>query len=295
MIEESTLAGWTGPSSDTEQDKQDRTERMIREAVDDHPAFDDCTLRVFAKGSYANNTNVKADSDVDIAVECQDVEYWEEAEDGLYQPDHPYTGPWTPEALRRELVAALRAKFPGQVDATGSVAIAVNASTARVDADVVPCFSYVYYMKGGGVRTGTKIFRTDNTGFENFPDQQLENGRAKNRATGGAFKKAVRILKRVANEMESEGYHRTVPSYFVECLVFNCPNRILQRSTWVSTISGVLGHIWDGLEGAEPSAEDERWLEVNECFFLFHHAQEWNRQEGRDFAYAAWNYLELGG
>lgn len=294
MVEESTLTGWTGPSSDTEQDKQDRTERMIREAVDNHPAFNGCTLRVFAKGSYANNTNVKTDSDVDIAVECQDVEYWEEAEDGLHTPGTPYRGPWTPEALRRELIAALRAKFPDQVDPSGAVAIAVHASTARVDADVVPCFSYVYYTKGGGARTGTKIFRTDGSGFENFPDQQLENGRAKNHATGGAFKKAVRILRRVANRMESEGYHRAVPSYFVECLVFNCPNHILKRSTWVSTISGVLAHIWEELQGPEPTTEGERWLEVNECFFLFHNAQKWSRQDARDFAYAAWNYLELG-
>lgn len=267
---------------------------MIREAIDDHPAFDDCTIRVFAKGSYANNTNVQADSDVDIAVECQDVEYWEEAENGLQKPGSPYTGPWTPEALRRELVAALRTKFANQVDASGSVAIAVDASTARVNADVVPCFSYVYYLKGGGVRRGTKIFRADGRGLENFPDQQLECGRAKNRATGGAFKKAVRILKRVANQMESAGYHRAVPSYFVECLVFNCPNHILQRSTWRSTISGVLGHIWDELEGAEPTVEGERWLEVNECFFLFHNTQKWSREDARDFAYAAWNHLGLG-
>ena len=56
---EEQLKGWTGPSSDTEQDKQDRTERMIGEAIDDHAAFDDCSVRVFAKGSYANNTNGK--------------------------------------------------------------------------------------------------------------------------------------------------------------------------------------------------------------------------------------------
>ena len=53
MISEDTLAGWTGPSSATEEDMQDRTERMIREAVDEHTAFDDCELRIFAKGSYA--------------------------------------------------------------------------------------------------------------------------------------------------------------------------------------------------------------------------------------------------
>ncbi len=70
MIVEETLGGWTGPSSPTEQDQQERTERMIREAVNQHRAFANCRVNVYAKGSYANNTNVHADSDVDIAVQC---------------------------------------------------------------------------------------------------------------------------------------------------------------------------------------------------------------------------------
>jgi tRNA nucleotidyltransferase (CCA-adding enzyme) len=70
---EDKLSGWTGPSSETEQDKQERTERMIRQAVDNHPAFKNCSPSVFAKGSYANNTNVKLDSGVDIAVQCHEA------------------------------------------------------------------------------------------------------------------------------------------------------------------------------------------------------------------------------
>ena len=34
MSLEDTLSGWTGPSSDTEQEKQERTVRMIREAIE---------------------------------------------------------------------------------------------------------------------------------------------------------------------------------------------------------------------------------------------------------------------
>ena len=41
---EEKLAGWTGPSSDTEQEKQERTERMIREAVAGHAALNGCGL-----------------------------------------------------------------------------------------------------------------------------------------------------------------------------------------------------------------------------------------------------------
>jgi len=68
MSLEEKLASWTGPSSNGEQENQERTERMIREAVNSHDPFAGCSLKVYAKGSYANNTNVRADSDVDIAV-----------------------------------------------------------------------------------------------------------------------------------------------------------------------------------------------------------------------------------
>ena len=169
MSLETTLSGWTGPSSDTEQDKQDRTIRMIREAVQAHTAFENCTLSVYAKGSYANNTNVRADSDVDVAVQCHEVEYWEEESQGAHAPGTPYRGIWTPAKLRSELEAALRAKFSGQVDTSGSVAIQVNSSTARVDADVVPCFDYRYYFSPGGSRTGTRIYAQTGRAFEELP------------------------------------------------------------------------------------------------------------------------------
>lgn len=292
MTLETTLAEWTGPSSATEQDKQDRTERMIREAVDAHSGFNDCSLTVYAKGSYANNTNVRADSDVDIGVQCRDVEYYTVA-DGATEPSGtPYAGIWTPEKLRSELVSALVAKFPGQVDTSGSTAIGVNSSSARVDADVLPCFDYRFYRKWDEVR-GARFFSTAGRARENYPEQHLTNGNSKNSATNTRFKKTVRILKRVENLMVTDGKHREVPSYFIECLVYNCLNDYLRRTTWTSVIRGVLGHIWEELQGNEPAEEGDRWEEVNGIKFLFHPTQKWTRADGRDFAKAAWNFLGL--
>jgi hypothetical protein len=111
MSLEDQLSGWTGPSSDTEKDKQDRTERMIRQAIDAHEPFNGYSLKVYAKGSYANNTNVRADSDVDIAVECTEALYWDESEQGVHTPGAPYKGIWTPAKLRSELLAAMKKKF----------------------------------------------------------------------------------------------------------------------------------------------------------------------------------------
>ena len=288
MSMEDILSGWTGPSSDTEQDKQDRTERMIRQAIDSHESFTNCSLKVYAKGSYPNNTNVRSDSDVDIAVECTDVLYWEESEEGNHTPGDPYEGIWTPAKLRAELLSAMKAKFPGQVNSKGSTAIQINSNSARVDADVVPCFSFRYYMKYGS-RDGTKIFKTDGSSIVNYPVQQMENGIAKNKRTGYAYKKGVRLLKRIENAMAEDGTFRELPSFFMECLAYNCPDNVFAHPTWTECLRAMLLHIWNNLQGDEPTTG--RWLEVNECFFLFHSNQKWTREDGREFAKAAWNYF----
>lgn len=288
MSLEDRLSRWTGRSSDTEQDKQDRTERMIRQAIDSHEPFNNCSLKVYAKGSYANNTNVRSDSDVDIAVECTEVQYWGESESGNHPPSSPYGGIWSPAKLRGELLSAMHAKFPGQVDSSGSTAIQINSNSARVDADVVPCFSYRYYMKYGS-RDGTKIFKTDGSSIVNHPAQQLENGIAKNNRTGYAYKKGARLLKRIENAMAEDGLFRELPSFFMECLAYNCPDNIFGHPTWTARLRAMLFYIWENLQCDEPTSD--RWLEVNECFFLFHSDQAWAREDGREFSKAAWNYF----
>ena len=289
---EDKLVSWIGPSSPTEQEKQDRTERMVTEAVRDHPGLKDCTFTVYTKGSYPNNTNVKADSDVDVAVQCSDVFYWDAAEpEAKRSTTTPYKGIWTPSKLRAEVLLALEKKFPGQVDSSGSTAIKVNSSTARVDADVLPCFDYRYYLSSGSVRQGSRAFKKDGDAITNYPNQQLKNGIAKNQASATRFKKAVRVLKRIENAMVEDSLIDELPSYFMECLVYNVPNSILTRATWVEVVRGILGHVYVSLEGPEPKEESARWLEVNECKFLFHQAQKWSRSDGRALAQSAWSYL----
>lgn len=288
MSLEDKLSSWTGPSSDTEQQKQERTERMIREALDSHEPLKNCNLKIYAKGSYANNTNVRSDSDVDIAVECKDVIYWEADSDANHTPGEPYDGEWTPSKLRKEIIDALNKKFLNQVDTTGSTAIQINSSTARVEADVVPCFSYLRYMKYGN-RSGTKIFKTDASSIVNFPSQQLTNGTAKNVRTGYLYKRGVRLLKRIENAMAKDGVFRELPSFFMECLAYNCPDSLFAKPTWTERLCAMLIHIFESLQGEEP--ESNRWLEVNECYYLFHSGQKWSRKDGRDFAEAAWYYF----
>jgi hypothetical protein len=265
---------------------------MIREAIHAHPAFEGVGLKVFAKGSYANNTNVKADSDVDVAVECTEAIYSDESSPGLKPTTGiPYVGSWTPQKLRAELTLALNTKFPGGVDASGSTAIQITPGSSRVNADVVPCFSFKHYTGTNTWREGTKVFKKDGTSLRNYPNQQLTNGRAKNVRTGNRYKRIVRIFKRIENVMVTSNLHREVPSFFVECLVYNCPDELLVQESWTESVQGVLSHLWTQLKGDEPSESSQRLVEANECKYLFHSEQAWTRQDGRDFVQAAWAYV----
>ena len=102
---EALLSKWIKPSSDDEQTQQDRAQRMVTDAVKAHDPLKTASLYVYTKGSYANNTNVRRDSDVDIVVECQACNYYD------YMPDQepaaptggPYEGEWTPAKSSRVL------------------------------------------------------------------------------------------------------------------------------------------------------------------------------------------------
>ena len=65
---ENTLQLWTKPASDTEEQKISNTIAMIKSAVNSCSDLDDLTIDIFVQGSYANNTNVRTNSDVDVCV-----------------------------------------------------------------------------------------------------------------------------------------------------------------------------------------------------------------------------------
>ena len=292
MVTEQQFEAWTAPSSESEHAKQERTIRMIREAIREHDAFSDGDCSVFAKGSYPNNTNVRLESDVDIAVQChRAIYYYDPGKHGTH--GDPYSGQWTPEFLRTAVQEALSYQF-GQaaVDTSGNTAIQVHSGTgtSRVDADVVPCFDFHRYYQGWN-RDGIRIFRKNKEAIENYPKQHYSTGVQKNNNTHRRYKSVVRILKNVSIRMEDEEVHRRVPSYLVESLVFNCPNPMFDETSWSARVARALAHIHSYVNSPEPSTEESRWTEADGCKFLFHVHQKWNREDAKAFVNAAWLYL----
>ena len=65
---EQTFFGWGGAPGATEQTKAENAERAVRKAIDASTKLSAKSIEIFTQGSYANRTNVRQDSDVDICV-----------------------------------------------------------------------------------------------------------------------------------------------------------------------------------------------------------------------------------
>lgn len=295
---ENIFRNWAKPSSDTEQQKCDNAIRMIRDAINGDSVLSNKNIDVFAQGSYRNNTNVRQDSDVDVCVCLMDVCFVDYSmcdtlsnqTVGLSSLDYTYC------EFKSAVEKALVAKFGRSSVKRGNKAFDIHATTYRVDADVVPCFEHRRYT-GQRLCDGTYYylsgteFHPDSGGrVINWPQQHYENGIAKNEATGNRFKYITRVLKRLENEMLESGITaaKSIPSYLIECLVWNVPNEGFGHDAYTDDVRYVLAHTFNETVNDEKCSE---WGEVNELKYLFRGNQPWTRQQAHDFLSAAWGYI----
>jgi hypothetical protein len=291
---EGTFRAWAKPLGQTEADRCDNAERMVRKAIGSSDALKARATRVFAQGSYRNNTNVRQDSDVDICVLCTDTIIFD-LDEGVTREQ---TG-WTPATYsftdyRNDVDRALRSYFGADGVKRGNKAFDVHANTYHVDADVVACFEYRYYYRltsgGIGHNTGTAFYSDSGAKVHNYPEQHYREGVAKNEATSDRFKKVVRILKRMRGKMEEENIAagKCAPSFFIESLVWNTPNGYFGNEQYADDVRNAITLIYNATSSDDKCKD---WTEVNALKYLFRAAQPWTRQQANDFALAAWQYV----
>lgn len=300
---ESTLRAWVKPPSDTEEAKRDRTEAEIRDALDAYGPLPNAVMRVFAQGSYKNKTNVRLDADVDIAVEYQEGETTPtsspsiattlkvfsakdlaDADLGLTTLAEPFRPTWFKDHVEAALVDAFGATRVERHDKC----LTIPAGTTTLPADVVPCFPYRRYDTRYDVHRGIRIFPDQGPTIENFPQQHYDNGCAKNDRTGRRFKRMVRVLKRMENDLVAKGKVKEVPSFLIECLVYNVPDSLFGAATYLEDFTAITEHIWYQTYNPERCAD---WVEVNDLKYLFR-TSHWNRELASDLAWEAWQTVK---
>ena len=194
------------------------------------------SIKLFVQGSYANNTNVRGYSDVDIAVIQEEVfrTKFRPTDDPYPQTDADYnfiTAPIPPKTFKDEVEECLKEKFGRDVERKNK-SIKVHGNTYRKDADTVPCRRYRDYRNdyrndANNYIGGVVITPDRGAPIINYPEQHIENGRRKNNSTSGYYKKMVRIMKAMRYCMEECSTQRyvsaaeEVSSFMLESLLWN--------------------------------------------------------------------------
>jgi hypothetical protein len=304
-ITEEQLSAWTSPAFGNEDERRENTERLISDAIKAHHFLLTLPLKVYAKGSYKNNTNVRRDSDVDVAVEYTDILLFDyqgaTTRDEVWQARgiEPYSGPllgagglFDIDRFKDSIGEALVEAFGQGAVTRSNKVFTVRESSRSLAADVVPCTTHDQHYSARGFHRGIQLLadREPRRSVVNYPQQHYGNGVTKNKATSKRFKSVVRILKNLENRMVDEGTSPVVASYLIESLVWNVPDHLLLTPrTWGGRVREVLAHVWGDTQSPE---SEKRWVEVNDIKYLFHLSQRWTREEARNFVLAAWPYVE---
>lgn len=231
-IPESQLETWSHQGSVSQSSATYQTIRraLLAEGSD----YSSKSFEVFLQGSYGNDTNIYAESDVDVVI-CYNGAFFhdldalssdQKAAFGANFPDGTY--PYS--TFKEHVIKALDSAF-GRSVKPGEKAIKIEANGSRRNADVIVAFEFRRYHRFNGVSdqnfdTGICFFRQDDTRIANYPKYHSENCTAKHQATGGNFKPLVRIFKNMRTKLVDDGVLESgvAPSYFIEGLLYNVPD-----------------------------------------------------------------------
>jgi hypothetical protein len=292
---EAWLAAASAPASAAEEAQRDRTEARIRAAIARAPDIPS-SVRVYAKGSYANNTNVRRDADVDVAVEWADtfkVMTWGDTR-GMTAEQLGYVPavePITPSGFRRRVENALADAFDSRtIDTTPDKHIGVAAGSNTLDADVVPCFALNRYDAPRQYHRGHRIFpKSGAKPVDNYPKQNYDNSVAKNKATGRRYKEIVRCTKRIGGELYDQRIiPRDYPGYLIESLVYNAPNSCFGNPRRYDDVQAVFRYLWNSL--GDPAVYNS-WTEPSGLLWLFYGRPDRIPGNARNVIEQAWRWI----
>lgn len=191
---------------------------------------------LLVQGSYANNTNVRTHSDVDVAVILEST-FIPKFRENISEQSYNFSeGTFTVSGLKDDVEKALKQKFNYQGVERGDKSIRVHGNSYRVDSDVVPAYRYRDYSNDYIIDSDNYIggieIRPDSGGtIINYPEQHIRRGRDKNVKTNYSYKKHVRIIKNMSKLMKEQGYEipKSVSSFGLESLLWNIPETVYSK------------------------------------------------------------------
>jgi predicted nucleotidyltransferase len=290
MINENQLERWASAPSEREEIKCQTAVSQIKGCIE--KAYGQ-RVTIFLQGSYKNRTNVKRDSDVDIAVRFNEAyfantTFLNEAEKLKYEQTR-IPPSITFSDFKSNIYRMLVAEFGAGMVERKNKCLFIKANESRVNADVVPCFIHKRLATATISQAEGIQFISDNgLQVSSFPEQHYENGVLKNTATNQNFKSVVRILKNIRDMMEESRsiIAGSMPSFFLECLIWNATNNKFYGS-YTEITKNIITQVWNDVRNPQIAND---YAEISDLLWLFRGGQR-NPKDAENFMLSAWNYL----
>ncbi len=237
-IPELQLETWSHQGSITQSSNTYNTIKSVLEAST--TPYAGKSVGVFLQGSYGNDTNIYAESDVDIVIrldDCfqSDLSNLTEEEKAAYKSafrDATYAH----VDFKRDVLSVLTAQYGTAVTA-GDKAIAIDASGSRRKADVIVAIQFRRYFKfrsssDSKYVEGICFWNRKGEQIANYPKQHSANLTTKHQNTAKWLKPMARVFKNMRSRMVDDGLIKAsiAPSYYIEGLLYNVPNAKLTSS-----------------------------------------------------------------
>ena len=234
-IPESQLETWSHQGSITQSSNTYNAIKNVLEAST--TPYAGKNFKVFLQGSYGNDTNIYAESDVDIVIRLddsfhRDLESLSDDEKSAYKQTFS-NATYTHADFKRDVLSMLEKQYGSAVKA-GDKAIAINASGSRRKSDVIVATQFRRYLKFRSASDseyveGICFFNAAGERIANYPKQHSANLTTKHQSSSKWLKPMARVFKNMRSRMVDDGMIKAdiAPSYYIEGLLYNVPNEKL--------------------------------------------------------------------
>lgn len=228
-IPESQLETWSHQGSVSQSSITYNTIKNVLEAA--NTPYAGKSYSVFLQGSYGNDTNIYAESDVDIMIKLDDcmqsdLEALPQDEKDAYKNTFD-SAKYTHVDFKRDVLNVLTEQYSSDVKA-GDKAIAIAARGNRRKADVITAIQFRRYYKfkstyDQSYDEGICFYNAAGERIANYPKQHSANLTYKHQNTNKWLKPMVRVIKNLRGKLVEDGYIKAgvASSYYLEGLLYN--------------------------------------------------------------------------
>lgn len=240
---ENKLRKWDNPLSDSEESVCQTAIKAIKKIIDGYESLKGRDIVVFEQGSHANKTNVRNNSDVDIAVVCQQTFYYQLPQN-KDKDDYGISDSYYKFAtFKNDVFNALAQSFNISEIDYGKKSFKIRHfryNDSYVDIDVVPFFEYREYDQKGVKNKGVSFITSTGEKVINYPKQHIDNSVRKNSRTNHYYKRMVRCFKSLKYDLEEENYDvKDVKSFVLESILYNIDDDVYDMEKAQKSLAGL--------------------------------------------------------